>query len=685
MKRAADGAATGEEEAKRRAMEGLQGRPVPPVGGAAAEEERPAEDKQDDELDDFGIPRGWRECPCVGRPVDRFVPLKVPLGARFDAHIAPEQRFSIDAALEAAHAALVKANYLIDTGEVERNEAGQPLADENGRTKRVRVVPPIKLVIDLTRSSRYYDPQNWLDRGVKYVKIPCRGRGQVPQPEAVTDLVFEMYQYLQECPTGVALIHCTHGFNRTGYMIASYLARVHGKSMPRALEMFTKARPPGIYKHYYIRELFKYYHERLPSGFPFPPLPAWKAGDSPEHEEEEEVEGSTWQEDPHVEKHHDDVIGEQVNLPEEVFLRSRVMDAILGPDPFRNRVWLPGSQPVSLDASNKSLLEERPYWVTWKADGTRYMLVLMRWGTYLIDRKFAIRRVQMRWPTALKHGQPSKGPVGPPHHLTILDGEMVVDENMEEERWDRRFLAYDMVMCNGHPLVDRPWMERYKLIESEVIVPRNLEKHKIQTGQWQYHYQYDKEAFHVRRKEFWPLTKAKSLIDKFIPQLSHEADGLIFQATQDPYVPGTCHELLKWKFAHLNSVDFRLRRHPKHGWMLELLETRKGKALPEKARPGYHELKGARVEFPASEDPEMYDMRIIECSWDPEKQVWLFMRERKDKELPNATHVFESVQRSIEDNIKEDELLPYIEQVLQLPLYDKDTGRTQGRAVPPPQ
>ena len=59
-------------------------------------------------------------------------------------------------------------------------------------------------------------------------------------------------------------------------------------------------------------ELFKYYHERLPSGFPFPPLPAWKAGDSPEHEEEEEVEGSTWQEDPHVEKHHDDVIGEQV-------------------------------------------------------------------------------------------------------------------------------------------------------------------------------------------------------------------------------------------------------------------------------------------------------------------------------------------------------------------------------------
>lgn len=39
----------------------------------------------------------------------------------------------------------------------------------------------------------------------------------------------------------------------------------------------------------------------------------------------------------------------------------------------------------------------------------------------------------------------------------------------------------------------------------------------------------------------------------------------------------------------------------------------------------------------------------------------------------------------LQDNIKEDELLPYIEQVLQLPLYDKDMGRTQGGAVPPAQ
>ena len=37
------------------------------------------------------------------------------------------------------------------------------------------------------------------------------------------------------------------------------------------------------------------------------------------------------------------------------------------------------------------------------------------------------------------------------------------------------------------------------------------------------------EPFHVRLKEFWPLMKAESFITRFIPSLSHEADGLILQ------------------------------------------------------------------------------------------------------------------------------------------------------------
>ena len=60
-----------------------------------------------------------------------------------------------------------------------------------------------------------------------------------------------------------------------------------------------------------------------------------------------------------------------------------------------DRLIFPGGQPVSLDRVNMGQLKERRYMVSWKADGTRYMLLLCKWGTYLIDRSFSVRRIQV--------------------------------------------------------------------------------------------------------------------------------------------------------------------------------------------------------------------------------------------------------------------------------------------------
>ena len=47
---------------------------------------------------------------------------------------------------------------------------------------------------------------------------------------------------------------------------------------------------------------------------------------------------------------------------------------------------------------NLQLLRQRYYYATWKADGTRYMMLITMDGCYLVDRNFNFRRVQMRFP-----------------------------------------------------------------------------------------------------------------------------------------------------------------------------------------------------------------------------------------------------------------------------------------------
>lgn len=117
-----------------------------------------------------------------------------------------------------------------------------------------------------------------------------------------------------------------------------------------------------------------------------------------------------------------------------------------------------------------------------------------------------------------------------------------------------RYLVYDIIRFENEDvgkLSFYPTREKY--IENEIIKPRNI---AIQSGL----INKDNEPFSVRKKEFWPITQAASLLgEKFAKMLSHEPDGLIFQPSKEPYVAGRCDDVLKWKPLDLNSIDFRLR------------------------------------------------------------------------------------------------------------------------------
>ena len=75
--------------------------------------------------------------------------------------------------------------------------------------------------------------------------------------------------------TSVLGIHCTHGFNRTGFLICVYLCRALDMSIDAAIDIFAKARPTGIYKQDYLNELVRKYGDGDSTIVPAPIRPDW--------------------------------------------------------------------------------------------------------------------------------------------------------------------------------------------------------------------------------------------------------------------------------------------------------------------------------------------------------------------------------------------------------------------------
>ena len=48
----------------------------------------------------------------------------------------------------------------------------------------------------------------------------------------------------------------------------------------------------------------------------------------------------------------------------------------------------------------------------------------------------------------------------------------------------------------------------------------------------------------MRRKDFWLLSTVTKLLKEFIPRLSHDADGLIFQVVEDQ----KCEQIIKFEY-----------------------------------------------------------------------------------------------------------------------------------------
>lgn len=131
------------------------------------------------------------------------------------------------------------------------------------------------LWIDLTNTDRFY-PRDVIERhGVKYIKINCKGHGETPNQEATNQFIEICRKFSDDNPDDIIGVHCTHGFNRSGFLICAFLAQVEDFAIDAAILHFRTLRPPGIYKQDYINELCRLYGTEDDPVPKAPELPDW--------------------------------------------------------------------------------------------------------------------------------------------------------------------------------------------------------------------------------------------------------------------------------------------------------------------------------------------------------------------------------------------------------------------------
>jgi hypothetical protein len=93
--------------------------------------------------------------------------------------------------------------------------------------------------------------------------------------------------FIRNNPTEYIGVHCTHGFNRTGFLICSYLVEKLDFGIDMAIALFGQVRQPGIYKQDYINELFRRYGDGDGDGGEIPQvgnyLPTWEVEEDTRH------------------------------------------------------------------------------------------------------------------------------------------------------------------------------------------------------------------------------------------------------------------------------------------------------------------------------------------------------------------------------------------------------------------
>ena len=256
-------------------------------------------------------------------------------------------------------------------------------------------------------------------------------------------------------------------------MTCAYLVEKLDFAVDIAVDLFAQCRPPGIYKQDYLNELFRRYADSTDNQVPVAAeLPTWETSEETaevgkckygfdEYSDDDEAEGEEEEEE---ENNNDQSSNQQSQQQQhqqkngngkprkKIKRENRKVPIFCEPDMSGIDVCLDngevsrvqtlaqkmcnwnghnfsGAQPVSMDQRNIYFLSQKRYKVSWKADGTRYlMLVNGRDKVYMLDRDnsvFCVRNLQF----------PHRKDMDKHLSNTLLDGEFVLGKSF---------------LCNAH-------------------------------------------------------------------------------------------------------------------------------------------------------------------------------------------------------------------------------------------
>lgn len=344
------------------------------------------------------LPHKWLKCPRKSKLIaDKIIVHKTILDDRYDSQISEENRFNWKMLSES-----VRSTY-------NRN---------------------IGLVIDLTYTDRFYDKKELERDGCRCVKIACKGYEERPSLEAVNEFIQVIQNFMHDFPQKMICVHCTHGFNRSGFMIISFLCTVMKFDVQTSANMFASVRPPGIYKEDYLADLSLRYGDGT-HVFVTPQLPDWCKDD-------ESVARR-----PKREIHFMNGMIPNVDYLNDLQTVRQVQSYISNASGWKDR-RIPNSHHLR-----------------------HLMLIRGKNEIFTIDRYFNVYSVNnMTFPRRKTLDE----------HIaeTLLDGEMVIDPGSRRGR----FLVHDIITFEGREMFTTSIHNRNSCIVREIIDPRNIQFQK---------------------------------------------------------------------------------------------------------------------------------------------------------------------------------------------------------------